>query len=209
MDKVNRACLVQTGSARSKRVRLHHEVSSDRPLRRADIRDKQARPLFLRATHDIRCVRPCFCRSGLSMLTDAFLGLCSVLLGAQRSAAAEDRVVCGLLAYSHNRKSRRLLSRPGDLSNFASRDETRARLLLERIRTQVSCCSRCRRPRNQEKSAGHRLGYEIHSPIARLLVCRSGFRRKICGPLPMAAECSHVRLDSWALSLRAFRSRGS
>ncbi len=144
-DKENRACLVQTGSGWSKRVRLHHEVSSDRPLRRADIRDKQARRLFLRATHDIRCVRPCFCRSGLSIWTDAFLALCSVLLGAQRPVAAKDRVAFGLLACSHNRKSRRLLSRLGDLSNFASRDETRARLLLERIRTEVSCCSRCRR----------------------------------------------------------------
>src|SRR2546429_1263278 len=78
------------------------------------------------------------------MWMDAFLAFCSVLLGAQQSAAAKDRVVCGLLGYSHNRKSRRLLSRPGDLSNFASRDETRARLPLERIRTRVSCCSRCR-----------------------------------------------------------------
>src|SRR6266550_5632274 len=176
--KENHACLAQTGLGWPKRVRLRREVLSDRPWRRADIRDKQARPLFLRATHDNQRGHPCFCRSGLSMWTDAFLGLCSVLLGAQRSAAAEDQVVCGPLAYSHNRKSRRLLSRPGDLSNFASRDETRARLLLERIRTQVSCCSRCRRLRNEEKSAGHRLGYEIHSPIAHLLVCRSGFRRK-------------------------------
>ena len=140
---------------------------------------------------------------------DAFLAFCSVLLDAQRSTAAKDRVFCGLLAYSHNRKSRRLLSRPGDLSNFASRDETRARLPLERIRTQVSRCSRCSRLRNQEKTADNTLGYEIHSPIARLLVCRSGFRKRICEPLPRGVECNHAMPDNSALSRRAFRNRGN
>src|SRR5260370_37084856 len=40
MGKENRACPVQTGSVWSGRARLHREVLSDRPSRRAGTRDK-------------------------------------------------------------------------------------------------------------------------------------------------------------------------
>ena len=76
---------------------------------------------------DLRCVS--FSRFG------------SVPLDALRLVAARDQAVFGLPACSHNRKSRPLLSHPGDLSNFASSDEMQARLLPERTRLKVSSVS--------------------------------------------------------------------
>ncbi len=68
----------------------------------------------------------------------AFVPLQPMLVGARRSDVAEDRAVSGLHACSRNRKFRRHQHRSGDFSNFASRDEKRARLLPVRTRRKVS-----------------------------------------------------------------------
>src|SRR6266550_3480949 len=48
---------------------------------------------------------------------------------------------------------------------------------------------------------------KLGAVIRRSRACRSGLRRRIFGPLPLAAECSRAMPDNPALRLRAFRNR--
>src|SRR2546426_4340862 len=62
---------------------------------------------------------------------------------------------------------------------------------------------------SEEKKNGHVNSRRTIAAISLLPACRSGFRRKICGPRRRIAECSRERLDNWAPFLRASRNRGN
>jgi hypothetical protein len=79
------------------------KFSRDRSSRTADIRDKQARPLSPRVTHDSRRGHPCSCQSRWPIQPYAVLGPGSTLFDVPRSVLAKDRGVCDPRACSRNR----------------------------------------------------------------------------------------------------------
>src|SRR6267142_4335494 len=79
-------------------------------------------------------------------------------------------------------------------------------VIAQEIDSQISLCSPFGLPVHVVRSSDlhcRRLG----AVIRRSRACRSGLRRRIFGPLPLAAECSRAMPDSPALGLRAFRNR--
>ncbi len=140
-DKVYRACLGQRGLASSSLAELCPAASIDRRHRKAGIRNKRQPPPFLRAKHDSRCARPCFCRSGWQV------GLASFRLkprGGLRSTAAKGPAVSFPLAYSRSRTLPLLPSSKAAPSSVASRDELRARRPRERAGRMVADLRGCR-----------------------------------------------------------------
>src|SRR6185312_1981442 len=132
-------CLAQRESVYSGPAKLHRVILSDLPSRRADTQGKQGHPLFLQAKDDIQRGHPCFFQLGSLIRLDVVFSRGSTLLDASRQASVTDRGVSGLRACRRNRESRRARYQTSDASNSASRDATKERLLLERIRLAVSC----------------------------------------------------------------------
>ena len=132
-DKANRACLAtnRIGVLRARKTSSRSSCR-DRPSRRADIRGKQARPLFLRATRDSRCGHPCSCRSRWSRQPDVVLAHSAQQLFSMRGDPVVARGSGAFPALAHVVVIEKVSTSPTlgqpHVSSFGSRDGPTARL---------------------------------------------------------------------------------